>query len=184
MPSHTPTHAHALTSGLLLWAMLPLLLACGPVAPAAPGTAIPATAPPTGTTAFARVITNADGGGQFTFAVGQTFSLQLGARRWSQPVGDAQILRALPVPTPAAPDVYRWDYQAVAPGRTDLTTEGVCLPAPPGGVSCMSIELYKNYDHRHPVSAGGLCRVCAANPGAQHAMRGKNRSVGFMRQTN
>jgi hypothetical protein len=88
------------------------------------------------------VITNADGGGQFTFAVGQTFSLQLSARRWSQPVVDPRIVRALPVPTPAAPDVNRWDYQAVAPGRTDLTTEGACLPAP-SGVTCMSIELYK-----------------------------------------
>jgi hypothetical protein len=89
------------------------------------------------------VITNADGGGQFTFAVGQKFSLQLSARRWSQPVVDPRIVRALPVPTPAAPDVNRWDYQAVAPGRTDLTTEGACLPALPGGVTCMSIELYK-----------------------------------------
>jgi hypothetical protein len=137
MQPQPPIHAHTLIGCLLLCAMLPLLLACGPVAPAAP-----ATVPPTGTPALARVITNADGGGQFTFAVGQTFSLQLSARRWSQPVADPQILRALPVPTPAAPDVYRWDYQAVAPGGTDLTTEGACLPAP-SGVTCMSIELYR-----------------------------------------
>jgi hypothetical protein len=139
--------------------MLPLLIACGAGAPAAPATAspvasptaVPATAPPTtilttepstATPSLARVITNADGGGQFTFAVGQTFALQLSARRWSQPVVDPQILRALSVPTPTAPDVHRWDYQAVAPGRTDLTTEGACLPAP-SGVTCMSIELYK-----------------------------------------
>ncbi len=185
MPSHPPTHTHILTSGLLLCAMLPLLIACGAAAPAAPATAppvasptaapatappspaaptppiaaptvpptaapatelpptIPATGPPIGTPALARVITNADGGGQFTFAVGQKFSLQLSARRWSQPVVDPRMVRALPVPTPAAPDVNRWDYQAVAPGRTDLTTEGACLPALPGGVTCMSIELYK-----------------------------------------
>ena len=189
MPSHPPTHTHMLAGSLLLCAMLPLLIACGAAAPAAPATvppaasptaalptapptatpatvpatepptvpttapptvpttapptAIPATASPSGTPALARVITNADGGGQFTFAVGQTFSLQLSARRWSQPVVDPQILRALPVPTPAAPAASRWDYQAVAPGRTDLTTEGACPPAPPGGVTCMSIELYK-----------------------------------------
>ena len=145
MQTQPSTHAHHLTGGLLLCAVLPLLIACGAGVPAAPATAPPvasptaapattlptaapttvsATAPPTSTPALARVITNADGGGQFTFAVGQTFSLQLSARRWSQPVVDPRILRALPVPTPAAPDVYRWDYQALAPGRTDLTTQG------------------------------------------------------------
>jgi hypothetical protein len=186
MPCYLPTHTHILAGSLLLCAMLPLLIACGSGAPAAPATApplasptaalptalptaapatmpatvaptvaattapttapptaIPATLSPAGTPALARVITNAGGGGEFSFAVGQTFSLQLGARRWSQPVVDPRISRALPAPRPATPDVYRWDYLAVAPGRTDLTTEGACLPAPPGGVTCMSIELYK-----------------------------------------
>lgn len=113
------------------------------VLPVPPGAAATPTTAAAGNTAPAPLLlTQGDSGKTLTMKVGQMLQLRLRDRRWSGPVVDQKILAIAPMNEMLMQGTYGWNYRAVAPGQTTLTTEGACIPGP-SGIACMSIELYK-----------------------------------------
>ncbi|HMA37703.1 MAG TPA: hypothetical protein VKY74_24835 [Chloroflexia bacterium] len=111
--------------------------------PAAPPPAPRQTTPTPGAANGDQVLlTNHDSNHTVTLKVGQVLSLQLRDRQWSAPVVDQTLLQVVPLNVMLPQGLSRWDYRAIAPGQTTLTTEGACPPNP-NGPTCMSILLYK-----------------------------------------
>ena len=88
------------------------------------------------------VLTNKDNNSSITLKVGDTLLVELSDRQWSTPKVDSSILAVAPLNIMVPQGAQAWKYNALAPGQTDLTSEGQCPPNP-GGVSCNSVLLYK-----------------------------------------
>lgn len=88
------------------------------------------------------MISNADSGKQLTLQVGQTLAVQLNDRLWADPAVDPKVLELQPSDVPITQGVYYWLYKALAPGTTELTSQGACIPNNTG-IQCNSIILYK-----------------------------------------
>jgi len=88
------------------------------------------------------LVTNADSGRHVTLHVGQAFQVRLRDRSWSLPVVNGAILQIAPLNEMLVRGLTGWNYRAIAPGQTTLTTMGSCLPAP-SGISCASIIRYQ-----------------------------------------
>jgi hypothetical protein len=98
------------------------------------------TTPPAG--AADHLLTNKDNNSSITIKVGDTLLVELRDRQWSTPKVDTSILGISPLNIMVPQGVQAWKYKALAPGKTDLTSQGQCPPNP-GGVSCTSVLLYK-----------------------------------------
>ncbi len=107
--------------------------------PTVPAAASPTAAP---TVVPDVVLTGKEGTTPVAMKVGQVLSVQLSNRKWSQPAVDTSVLQLLPGGAVNVEGNYRWDYKAIAPGTTTLTSDGACLPNP-NGPACMSIIVYK-----------------------------------------
>ena len=114
--------------------------------PSATTAPLPATRtayPPPSTTGQDQVITDTNTGQTITLKVGQMLLVELHDRKWSTPVVDTKILALAPLNIAVPQGATAWKYKAIAAGKTNLTTEGACLPSPSGGATCLSILLYK-----------------------------------------
>jgi len=119
-----------------------------PAAPTATAVAMPppgstATAAPTGEPPTPVLVLGPAAGQQVTLQVGQELQVRLKDRQWSQPVVDPTVLVVAPLNVLLPQGVFGWNYRALAPGQTTLTSQGACAPAGSGGVGCLSIIVYK-----------------------------------------
>jgi hypothetical protein len=88
------------------------------------------------------LLTNENNSGSITLKVGETLLVELSGRQWSTPQVDPSILGVAPLNIMVPQGVTAWKYKALAPGQTEFTSQGSCLPNSQGG-TCMSILLYK-----------------------------------------